>query len=401
MANESGIPLRTEASRRRLILDLVRHHLAVGKHVTVNGVLELIGEQGVLRYFIFNFKPGSEDILVPLSLIRRYQLKPGLKIAGTVRIFNEKERELSLDNISAIEGIAAPEWSETKDFEKLTPLHPQRRIILESKLKPTHSARVVDLIAPLGMGQRGLIVAPPRSGKTMLLRDIAKAIHDNHPDIYLILLLVNERPEEVTDLRREMPAEIISSTFDEPISRHVQVCELVSERAKRLVELGRDVVILLDSITRMARGYNALQSSKGRTMSGGVDSKALTRPRQFFGTARNLEEGGSLTILATALIETQSRMDDLIFKEFKGTGNMEVYLDRTIAEQRIFPAIHIIKSATRKEELLFHPDEYQRVTLLRRQLSTVPAAEAMETLVKNIKATRTNAELLLTGLRGI
>ena len=401
MVKERNIRLRTEASRHHLVLDLVRYFLSARQKVSVEGILELSGEQGILRSLQFNFKPGVDDVHVPSALVRQYQLKPGLKIAGNVRSPVEKERGLMLENIAAIEATPVSEWAAVKDFEKLTPLHPQRRIILESKIKPTRSARAVDLIAPLGMGQRGLIVAPPRSGKTMLLRDIAKAIQDNHPDIYLILLLVNERPEEVTDLRREMPAEIISSTFDEPISRHVQVCELVSERAKRLVELGRDVVILLDSITRMARGYNALQSSKGRTMSGGVDSKALTRPRQFFGTARNLEEGGSLTILATALIETQSRMDDLIFKEFKGTGNMEVYLDRTIAEQRIFPAIHIIKSATRKEELLFHPDEYQRVTLLRRQLSTVPAAEAMETLVKNIKATRTNAELLLTGLRGI
>ncbi len=401
MIHESGIALRSGASRRHLILDLVRHHLVAGKHVTVEGILELSGEQGLLRSFIFNFKPGSEDVQVPVFLIRKYQLKPGLKIAGNIRILNEKERELLLDNISAIEGIAAPEWTETKDFEKLTPLHPQRRIILESKIKPTHAARAVDIIAPLGMGQRGLIVAPPRSGKTILLRDIAKGIRDNHPDIHLMLLLVNERPEEVTDLRREISAEIISSTFDEPISRHIQVCELVFERSKRLVELGKNVVILLDSITRMARGYNALQPSKGRTMSGGVDSKALTRPRKFFGTARNLEEGGSLTILATALVETQSQMDDLIFQEFKGTGNMEIHLDRTIAERRIFPAIHIIKSGTRKEELLFHPDEYQRVTLLRRQLAAIPAAEAMETLVKNIKATQTNAELLLTGLRGI
>lgn len=234
----------------------------------------------------------------------------------------------------------------------------------------------------------------------MLLRDIAKAIRDNHPDIHLILLLVNERPEEVTDLRREIAAEIVSSTFDEPVTRHVQVCELVAERAKRLVELGKDVVILLDSITRMARGYNSQQPSKGRTMSGGVDAKALTRPRKFFGAARNLEEGGSLTILATALIETQSRMDDLIFEEFKGTGNMEVHLDRTIAEQRIFPAIHIVKSGTRREDLLFHPEEYQRVALLRKKLSEVPAVEAMEILANNLRTTRTNAELLLTGLRG-
>jgi transcription termination factor Rho len=252
------------------------------------------------------------------------------------------------------------------------------------------------------MGQRGLIVAPPRAGKTLMLKAIAQAIRANHPKVALILLLVDERPEEVTDLRRDLDCEIYSSTFDEVATRHVQVCEAVSERAKRLVELRRDVVILLDSITRMARGYNNLQPGKGgKTMSGGVDSKALARPRKFFGSARNVEEGGSLTILATALVETQSRMDDLIFEEFKGTGNMEVHLDRSIAEQRIFPAIHIVKSGTRREELLYHPDEYERVVQLRRQLSELPAAEAMELLATNLQHTKSNAELLLAGLRGL
>jgi transcription termination factor Rho len=250
------------------------------------------------------------------------------------------------------------------------------------------------------MGQRGLIVAPPRAGKTMMLKDIARAIRDNHPKAVLILLLVDERPEEVTDLRRSLDCEIYSSTFDEPVTRHVQVCEAVSERAKRMVELRKDVIVLVDSLTRMARGYNNLQPNKGRTMSGGVDTKALTKPRKFFGSARNTEEGGSLTILATALVETKSRMDDLIFEEFKGTGNMEVHLDRSIAEQRIFPAIHIIKSGTRREELLYHPDEYEKVVVLRRQLSELPAAEAMEVLAANLKHTRFNAELLLGGLKG-
>jgi transcription termination factor Rho len=250
------------------------------------------------------------------------------------------------------------------------------------------------------MGQRGLIVSPPRAGKTLVLKALASAIRVNHPEIALMLLLVDERPEEVTDLRTDLDCEIYSSTFDEPVSRHVQVCEAVSERAKRLVELRKDVVILLDSITRMARGYNNLQPNKGRIMSGGVDSKALARPRKFFGSARNVEEGGSLTILATALVETQSRMDDLIFEEFKGTGNMEVHLDRSIAEQRIYPAIHIVKSGTRREELLYHPDEYERIVVLRRQLSELPAAEAMEVLATNLQNTKSNAELLLTGLRG-
>jgi transcription termination factor Rho len=256
------------------------------------------------------------------------------------------------------------------------------------------------LLSPLGMGQRGLIAAPPRAGKTIMLQTLARSIRKNHPNAVLMLLLVDERPEEVTDMRRALDCEIYASTFDEPVTRHVQICEAVSDRSQRLVELGKDVIILLDSITRMARAYNNLQPKKGRTMSGGVDAKSLARPRKFFGSARNVEEGGSLTILGTALIETYSRMDDLIFEEFKGTGNMELHLDKSIAELRIFPAIHIVKSGTRREELLFHPEEYERVVQLRRQLSELPAAEAMEVLVSNLRHTRSNAELLLTGLRG-
>jgi transcription termination factor Rho len=251
------------------------------------------------------------------------------------------------------------------------------------------------------MGQRGLIVAPPRVGKTMMLKSLALAIRANHPDVHLMLLLVDERPEEVTDLRRSLDCDIFSSTFDEPTSRHVQVAEMVSERSKRLVELGKDVVILVDSITRLSRGYNNNVKGKGRTMSGGVDSAALARPKKFFGSARNVEEGGSLTILATALVETHSRMDDLIFEEYKGTGNMEIYLDRSIMEQRIFPAIHITKSGTRREELLYHPDEYDRVLQLRRQLMDLPASEGMQILGLNLETTKTNAELLLAGLKGL
>jgi transcription termination factor Rho len=343
-----------------------------------------------------------DDVGVPQELVRRYQLLPGLKLRVKVRFArDQRERGLQADVIEEIEGIPAQEWTPPKPFDKLTPIYPKRRLILETKDRVDITSRAIDLVAPLGMGQRGIIAAPPRAGKTMVLKSVARAITKNHPEVHLILLLVDERPEEVTDMRREIRADIFSSTFDEPVSRHVQICELVSERAQRLVEHHQHVVILIDSLTRMARGYNNLQPNKGRTMSGGVDSRALVKPRKFFGSARNIEEGGSLTILATALIETQSRMDDLIFEEFKGTGNMELHLDRSIAEQRIFPAIHIVKSGTRREDLLYHPDEFQRIVTLRRQLGELPAIEAMEILARNLRATNSNAELLLAGLKGV
>lgn len=399
-AEEQGLRVRPEATRRHLVYDLARYFLGLGTSLTAGGLLEVSGDQAVLRWPRFNLKPGPDDVQIPREFLRQYDLHSGLMITCSLRLPKERERGLMANALLDIEDVPVGAWQVPLEFDKLTPLFPDRRIFLESKTKPSISARAVDLIAPLGMGQRGLIVAPPRTGKTMMLKDIARAIRSNHPEIALILLLVNERPEEVTDLRREIDCEIYSSTFDEPVTRHVQVCEAVSERSKRLVELHRDVVILLDSITRMARGYNNLQPGKGRTMSGGVDSKALAKPRKFFGSARNVEEGGSLTILATALVETHSRMDDLIFEEFKGTGNMEVHLDRSIAEQRIFPAIHIVRSGTRREELLYHPDEYERVVALRRQLSELPAAEAMEILAVNLQNTNSNAELLLGGLRG-
>ena len=271
--------------------------------------------------------------------------------------------------------------------------------MLENDSEDAVCVRAVDLLTPLGRGQRGLIVAPPRVGKTILLKQIAKAIRINHPDIELIILLVDERPEEVTDLEREVDCQIYSSTFDESPTRHVQVAELVSERAKRLVEQKKDVVLLLDSITRLARGYNSLVKGKGRTMSGGVESKALLKPKRFFGAARNVEEGGSLTILATCLIETGSRMDEVIFEEFKGTGNMELHLDRSLVEKRLYPAIHILQSGTRREDLLYHPEEWERVQLLRKTMAALPPLEAMEQLINNLHATKSNAELLLAGLR--
>lgn len=401
-ATDLGLRMRPESSRHHLILDQARAQLSHGGRLEATGFLELSGENAVLRWPAFNLKPGPEDVFIPAVLIRSLQLRSGLMVRCNLRLPRDRERGLVAESIIAIENIPVAEWKPTTEFDKLTPLFPNRRIFLEAAQNPSISARAIDLIAPLGMGQRGLIVAPPRAGKTLMLKALAKAITTNHPDVVLILLLVDERPEEVTDLRRELSCEIYSSTFDEPVSRHVQVCEAVSERAKRLVELRRDVVVLVDSITRMSRGYNNQQPGKGsRTMSGGVDTKALAKPRKFFGSARNVEEGGSLTILATALVETHSRMDDLIFEEFKGTGNMEVHLDRSIAELRIFPAIHIVKSGTRREELLYHPDEYDKVVHLRRQLSELPAAEAMEVLASNLQHTNSNAELLLSGLKGV
>jgi transcription termination factor Rho len=328
-------------------------------------------------------------------------LQAGHRVAGRIRPARDREKFLALDVVHSIEGIATEAWSIPKPFDSLTATFPTERIILENSVTRSIIARAVDLITPLGRGQRALIVAPPRTGKTILLKEIAQSIRASSPESHVIMLLVDERPEEVTDLRRSVDCEIFSSTFDESPARHIQVAELVSERARRLVELGRNVIILLDSITRLARGYNAMQPGKGRIMSGGVESKALAKPKKFFSSARKVEEGGSLTIIATALIETESRMDQVIFEEFKGTGNMELHLDRGLAEQRLFPAIHILNSGTRREELLYHPDEFERVTLLRRALAELPSGEAMEVLLANLKATRTNAELLLSGLREV
>jgi transcription termination factor Rho len=401
-AHKLGARLRPDATRYHLCLDQARFHLEQGKTVRAEGVLEFVHNQAQIRWAEANFKPCVDDVGVPQDLVRRHRLLAGLKLRVRVRFArDQRERGLQADVIEQIEGIPAEEWMPPKPFDKLTPIYPKRRLVLETKDRVDITSRAIDLVAPLGMGQRGIIAAPPRAGKTMVLKSVARAITKNHPEVHLILLLVDERPEEVTDMRREIRADIFSSTFDEPVSRHVQICELVSERAQRLVEHHQHVVILIDSLTRMARGYNNLQPNKGRTMSGGVDSRALVKPRKFFGSARNTEEGGSLTILATALIETQSRMDDLIFEEFKGTGNMELHLDRSIAEQRIFPAIHIVKSGTRREDLLYHPEEFHRIVTLRRQLGELPAIEAMEILARNLRATDNNAELLLAGLKGV
>jgi transcription termination factor Rho len=387
-------------TRHQLILDLVRHAVARGQQVRTSGWLELPNDgPAVLRSPLHNFLPLPEDVGVPHFLIRQFGLRPGQALRGTIRAPRDREKGMMLDRILSIEGQPPDEWQAPTAFDNLTPLYPEGRIMLENNSVDSVCVRAVDLLTPLGRGQRGLIVAPPRVGKTILLKQIAKAIRINHPDIVLIILLVDERPEEETDLRREVDCQIYCSTFDEPPTRHIQVAELVSERAKRLVEQKKDVVILLDSITRLARGYNSLVKGKGRTMSGGVESKALLKPKRFFGTARNVEEGGSLTILASALIETGSRMDEVIFEEFKGTGNMELHLDRSLVEKRLYPAIHIQQSGTRREDLLYHPEEWERVKLLRKTMAALPPLEAMELLIKNLHATKTNAELLLAGLR--
>jgi transcription termination factor Rho len=400
LAGDLDLHLHPARSRHQHILDIVRAGLSRGATVTAEGFLDQVSDSfAVLRWPKLNFLPVPEDVCVPPAVIEQYHLQAGQKLAGNIRLPEHREKFLTLQQVTTIEGQPAEQWAQLTNFDKLTPQFPQGRIMLENPKTNSISARAVDLLAPLGRGQRGLIVAPPRVGKTILLKEIAKAIRINHPDIVLILLLVDERPEEVTDLEREIDCQIYHSNFDENVQRHVQVAEMVLERAKRLVELKQDVVILLDSITRLSRGYNNLQPGKGRIMSGGVEAKALTKPKKFFGSARNAEEGGSLTVLATALTETGSRMDELIFEEFKGTGNMELHLDRALQEKRLYPAIHPLLSATRREELLYHPDEWERVQNLRKTMAALPPIEAMERLIENLQATKTNAELLLSGLK--
>jgi transcription termination factor Rho len=398
-ARDLDLHLHPARSRHHHILDVTRAALDAGATVTAEGFLDQVNDFAMLRWPKLNFLPVPEDVCVPREAIEQYRLRPGQKLAGVIRLPGQREKFLVLEQITMIEGQPADQWREPTDFDKLTPQFPQGRIMLENPKTNSISARAVDLLAPLGRGQRGLIVAAPRVGKTILLKEIAKAIRVNHPEIVLILLLVDERPEEVTDLEREIDCQIYHSNFDESVHRHVQVAEMVLERAKRLVEMKQDVVLLLDSITRLSRGYNNLQPGKGRIMSGGVEAKALVKPKKFFGSARNVEEGGSLTILATALIETGSRMDELIFEEFKGTGNMELHLDRALVEKRLYPAIHVLQSATRREDLLYHPDEWERVQMLRKTMATLPPIEAMEKLIENLETTKTNAELLLSGLK--
>jgi transcription termination factor Rho len=358
------------------------------------GVLEILPDGfGFLRAPSYNYLPGPDDIYVSPSQIRRFDLHTGDTVSGQVRPPKESERYFALLKVEAI-NFENPELAKDKIlFDNLTPLYPNERIRLETKSGDV-STRIMDLLTPIGKGQRGLIVAPPRTGKTMLLQSIAHSITQNHPEIILIVLLIDERPEEVTDMQRSVKGEVVSSTFDEPASRHVQVAEMVIEKAKRLVEHKRDVVILLDSITRLARAYNTIVPPSGKVLSGGVDSNALQKPKRFFGAARNIEEGGSLTIIATALVDTGSRMDEVIFEEFKGTGNMEIHLDRRLVDKRVFPAIDVNRSGTRKEELLLSEYELNRVWILRKVLNPLSSVDSMELLIEKVKESQTNADFL-------
>ncbi|MFH1995515.1 MAG: transcription termination factor Rho [Candidatus Omnitrophota bacterium] len=360
------------------------------------GVLEILPDGfGFLRSPDYNYLPGPDDIYVSPSQIRKFSLRTGHTVSGQIRPPKEGERYFALLKVEAVNYESPDKAKERTLFDNLTPLYPNERFLLETKPDEV-SMRVMDLLAPVGKGQRGMIVAPPYSGKTVLLQKFANSITTNYPEAILIVLLIDERPEEVTDMQRSVKGEVISSTFDEPSERHIQVAEVVLEKAKRLVESRKDVVILLDSITRLARAYNSVMPHSGKILSGGVDSNALQRPKRFFGAARNIEEGGSLTIIATALVDTGSRMDDVIFEEFKGTGNMEMQLDRNLFQKRIYPAIDIKRSNTRKEELLVDKDELQRIWLMRKVLNDLGSDEAMQLMIEKLKKTKSNAEFLMS-----
>jgi transcription termination factor Rho len=378
--------------KQELIFKILEAQTEKSGMVFGEGVLEILPDGfGFLRAPSYNYLPGPDDIYVSPSQIRRFDMRTGDTISGQIRPPKEGERYFALLKVEAI-NFENPEFAKDKLlFDNLTPLYPDQRITLE-RADGDLSTRIMDLLTPIGKGQRGLVVAQPRTGKTMLLQSIANSVTANHPEVILIVLLIDERPEEVTDMQRSVKGEVVSSTFDEPAQRHVQVSEMVIEKAKRLVEHKRDVVILLDSITRLARAYNTIQPASGKVLSGGIDSNALQRPKRFFGAARNIEEGGSLTIIATALVDTGSRMDDVIFEEFKGTGNMEIHLDRKLADKRVFPAIDITRSGTRKEELLLSEKELNRVWLLRKVLQPMGTVDAMEFLLEKIRQTRTNAD---------
>jgi len=394
LANSFKIENPSNLRKQELIFALLQECASQNGQIFGEGVLEILPDGfGFLRSPLYSYMPGPDDIYISPSQIRRFGLRKGDVISGQIRPPKEGERYFALLKVSEI-GFEPPEASKHLVlFDNLTPLYPDKRFIMENGAE-NHGSRVIDLLSPIGRGQRGLIVAPPRTGKTMMLQTIANSINANHPDVYLIVLLIDERPEEVTDMERTVRAEVISSTFDEPPTRHVQVTEMVLEKAKRLVERKRDVVILLDSITRLGRAYNAVTPSSGRVLSGGLDANAMQRPKRFFGAARNIESGGSLTIIATALIDTGSRMDEVIFEEFKGTGNMEIYLDRHLSEKRVFPAIDINRSGTRKEELLLDEEVLNRVWILRKILSPMNSIDSMEFLLDKMRKTKNNKEFL-------
>ena len=395
MAEEWEIENASTMRKGEMMFSLLKEHAEEGIEIGGDGVLEVVQDGfGFLRSTEANYLPGPDDIYVSPDMIRQHSLRTGDTVEGVIRAPGENERYFALTRVEKI-NFEEPEKARHKvAFDNLTPLYPNERLKMELDDPTTkdRSARIIDLVSPIGKGQRSLIVAPPRTGKTVLLQNIAHSIEKNHPECYLIVLLIDERPEEVTDMQRSVKGEVISSTFDEPATRHVAVSEMVIEKAKRLVEHKRDVVILLDSITRLGRAFNTVVPSSGKVLTGGVDANALQRPKRFFGAARNIEEGGSLTIIATALIDTGSRMDEVIFEEFKGTGNSEIVLDRKVADKRVFPAMDILKSGTRKEELLVDQKDLQKTYLLRRILNPMGTTDAIEFLISKLKQTKTNAE---------
>ena len=394
VAKDLSVAGATGMRKQELIFQILKAQTEQSGFIFSEGVLEVLPDgYGFLRAPDYNYLPGPDDIYVSPSQIRKFDLQTGDTVSGQIRPPKEGERYFALIKVEAV-NFEAPDQARNKlFFENLTPLYPEERVKLETG-GDNLSARVMDLMTPIGKGQRGLIVASPRTGKTMLLQNIAQSVSANHPEVYLIVLLIDERPEEVTDMQRSVDGEVISSTFDEPAQRHVQVAEMVIEKAKRLVEHKKDVLIVLDSITRLARAYNTVIPPSGKVLSGGLDSNALQKPKRFFGAARNIEEGGSLTIMATALVDTGSRMDDVIFEEVKGTGNMEIHLDRKLVEKRVFPAIDIQKSGTRKEELLIDKDDLNRVWVLRKVLAPLSAVEAMELLLDKMGKAKSNSDFL-------
>ena len=394
-AEELQIDNAGRMRKQELMMAIIKKRAKTGEEVVADGVLEILPDGfGFLRSPEASFTASTDDIYISPSQVRRFNLHSGDAIEGEVRIPKDGERYFALNKLDKINGMAPEQMKNRIMFENLTPLFPNRQFRLERDIKSEENitGRVIDLIAPIGFGQRALLVAPPKSGKTVMMQHIAHAITANNPDVHLLVLLVDERPEEVTEMQRSVRGEVISSTFDEPATRHVHVAERVIERAKRLVELKKDVVILLDSITRLARAYNNVMPSSGKIGSGGIDTNALHRPKRFFGAARNVEEGGSLTIIGTALVDTGSRMDEVIFEEFKGTGNSEVHLSRRLYEKRVFPAVDLTKSGTRREELLLSPEILQKTRILRQVIHNIDKIEAMEMMLKNMKATKNNSE---------